>query len=272
MAYSMVAPRTFSLKLGICCRGCERKLRRLLQKIPGVHSAAIDADQGKITISGTADPERVIGEIENKYNRKAVLGPKKAPMAVQEFDDHDLVAQIQQLSGASRGLNHVEVTYSKTVKVVFNGDKNKVENITVKDDRRRQRRGRAAYQRRSSRSGAEEDGYSRAPTPCHEHRGCKDCHHEPCNLCSHGCLLRQESCHGHGSGKTCHETSSNPCCPKHKRHGKCSNFPEPVVVGSNYFPSEPPEWGYDPSAPPWPETYGYPYTSPAENPSRCAVM
>ncbi|XP_057475728.1 heavy metal-associated isoprenylated plant protein 34-like [Actinidia eriantha] len=144
MNYSMVAPKTFALQLvsTYCpCQGCEKKLKNLLQKIGGVHSIATDLEQGKVTIQGTVDPHKVIEELKKKFKIKAEVlwennpqknnqdmqivlrpQPQTQPQPMQEFNDQNLVSQVQQFSHI-KGLKQMEVTYSKTVKVTFKGKK-----------------------------------------------------------------------------------------------------------------------------------------------------
>ncbi|KAJ8566110.1 hypothetical protein K7X08_030587 [Anisodus acutangulus] len=72
MAYSLVAPNTFALKLKIHCKICEKKLRNTLLKIQGVHSVKIDEKLGNVVISGTVDPATILTMLE-KLGRKAEL-------------------------------------------------------------------------------------------------------------------------------------------------------------------------------------------------------
>ncbi|KAI8031739.1 Heavy metal-associated isoprenylated plant protein 32 [Camellia lanceoleosa] len=128
----MVAPKNFVLKLiNHCqCHGCESKLKNLLQKIHGVHSTSIDAKKGKITITGTVRPHRVIQKLQKHFKKGVLLeqSPQVHNHNLQiafEFHDQDLVPQMQQFS-AIKGLKHVEVTYSKTVKLSFKGNKDEL--------------------------------------------------------------------------------------------------------------------------------------------------
>ncbi|CAK9155249.1 unnamed protein product [Ilex paraguariensis] len=65
--YSRVASSTFVLKVNISCRGCETHIEKVLQKIPGVwpDSTVIDAEKGRVTVSGFVDPPTVIRELSN---------------------------------------------------------------------------------------------------------------------------------------------------------------------------------------------------------------
>ncbi|MCD7463160.1 hypothetical protein HAX54_050052 [Datura stramonium] len=72
MAYPLVTPNTFALKLKIHCKICEKKLRNMLLKIQGVYSVKIDEKLGNLVISGTVDPATILTMLE-KLGRKAEL-------------------------------------------------------------------------------------------------------------------------------------------------------------------------------------------------------
>ena len=79
----MVAPATFVLKVNISCRGCERDIKKVLQKIPGVwpDSTVIDSEQGRVTVSGFVDPQTVIRELRNAGKTAELLVPQAPPVA-----------------------------------------------------------------------------------------------------------------------------------------------------------------------------------------------
>ncbi|XP_057475421.1 heavy metal-associated isoprenylated plant protein 24-like [Actinidia eriantha] len=121
----MADPKTFVLQLieiPCDCYGCEKKMKKLLKKINGVHTIAGDLKQGKVTIQGIVDPHKVIKKLKKNIRIKAVLcGNNPVPEPVQEFNDQHLVSQVQQISHINR-VTQMEVTYSKTVKVRFIGN------------------------------------------------------------------------------------------------------------------------------------------------------
>ncbi|KAE9460597.1 hypothetical protein C3L33_07489, partial [Rhododendron williamsianum] len=119
--------KRFVLKLANYCEcdGCHKTLKKLLE-IDGVHSTLIDAKTGELTVSGPVDPEKVIRFLEKKG--------KKAKLVTEEIQpkrNNHRNAQIITLPAASmpqpvvvqgfKGLKQLEVTYSKNVKVKFNG-------------------------------------------------------------------------------------------------------------------------------------------------------
>lgn len=142
----MANPKSFVLELAenCQCQRCKEKLEKV-KKIDGVHSLSIDAKT--MTISGTVDPQKVIRYLE-KHNKQAKLIPKEIPpkrdnhnvqifvlpqpVIVQEFNDQNLVAQVRELAENVKGLEQVEISYTKNVKVTING-KNKDEVSTQND-------------------------------------------------------------------------------------------------------------------------------------------
>ncbi|KAJ7954951.1 Heavy metal-associated isoprenylated plant protein 33 [Quillaja saponaria] len=51
------------LKVNIHCDGCKQKVKKILQKIDGVFTTDIDAEQGKVTVSGNVDPAVLIKKL-----------------------------------------------------------------------------------------------------------------------------------------------------------------------------------------------------------------
>ncbi|KAK1355486.1 hypothetical protein POM88_048742 [Heracleum sosnowskyi] len=62
------------------CNGCMNNIKKSLQKIGGIHRICIDAEEGKITISGTIDPP-TLAKILRKIKKKSefLLKPMDEP-------------------------------------------------------------------------------------------------------------------------------------------------------------------------------------------------
>ncbi|AQK73100.1 Heavy metal transport/detoxification superfamily protein, partial [Zea mays] len=90
----LVHSQTCALKVNIHCDGCEKKVKKILHKIDGVYQSSIDAEQGKVTVSGLMDPATVIKKL-NKAGKPAQLWGAKL----------DVVSQLQklQLGGGGGG-------------------------------------------------------------------------------------------------------------------------------------------------------------------------
>ncbi|XP_039048732.1 heavy metal-associated isoprenylated plant protein 34-like isoform X2 [Hibiscus syriacus] len=68
--------QTWVLKVNIqcSCDGCKQKIRKLLQKVDGVYSCSINADQGKITVSGNVDPAVLIKKLQKSGKHAQLWG------------------------------------------------------------------------------------------------------------------------------------------------------------------------------------------------------
>lgn len=86
--------QTCVLKVSIHCEGCKKKVKKLLQKIDGVYTIAIDAEQGKVTVNGNVNPSTLIQKL-NKAGKPAELWPAKNNGA----GGFDLSRQVPKLVG-----------------------------------------------------------------------------------------------------------------------------------------------------------------------------
>ncbi|KAK4775568.1 hypothetical protein SAY87_023529 [Trapa incisa] len=68
--------QTWTLKVPIHCRGCERKVKRVLHSIHGVFTSSIDTKQHKVTVTGDVDSETLIKKLV-RSGKQAELWPKK---------------------------------------------------------------------------------------------------------------------------------------------------------------------------------------------------
>ncbi|KAM3198182.1 hypothetical protein ACQJBY_073353 [Aegilops geniculata] len=70
--FKLVKIQTHVLRVNIHCDGCKHKVKKLLKKIEGVYSVAIDVDNHKVTVTGSVDSETLI--------RKLTRGGKHAEL------------------------------------------------------------------------------------------------------------------------------------------------------------------------------------------------
>ncbi|KAK8967145.1 hypothetical protein KSP40_PGU002300 [Platanthera guangdongensis] len=68
--------QTCVLKVSIHCEGCKKKVKKLLQKIDGVYTIVIDAEQGKVTVNGNVNPSDLIKKL-SKAGKHAELWSAK---------------------------------------------------------------------------------------------------------------------------------------------------------------------------------------------------
>ncbi|KAF7837235.1 heavy metal-associated isoprenylated plant protein 33-like [Senna tora] len=74
------------LKVSIHCEGCKHKVKKVLQKIDGVFTTEIDAEQGKVTVSGIVDPSILIKKLVKSGKRAELWG---APKSNNENDNQN---------------------------------------------------------------------------------------------------------------------------------------------------------------------------------------
>ncbi|KAK2649242.1 hypothetical protein Ddye_016731 [Dipteronia dyeriana] len=150
MDCNSVAAKTCVMKMQLKCESCQKKVKKVLQKIHGVHSINIDANEGTVAVSSTVvDPQLLIAMLA-KAGQKAELlweSPQQIPLhnpnpqMKQPFKNvpmtpphpppppppppaSDLQAsgfdhgQLQELARIP-GLKHVELQHSRNMKLVF---------------------------------------------------------------------------------------------------------------------------------------------------------
>ncbi|XP_028754274.1 heavy metal-associated isoprenylated plant protein 28-like [Neltuma alba] len=62
------------ISVNIDCEGCERKIKKALQKLPGVDDVDIDMRMQKVTVMGWADQNKILKTVR-KTGKKAELWP-----------------------------------------------------------------------------------------------------------------------------------------------------------------------------------------------------
>ncbi|KAK7391979.1 hypothetical protein VNO78_20405 [Psophocarpus tetragonolobus] len=73
------------LKVNIHCDGCEQKVKKILQKIDGVYSVDIDAERGKVMVSGHVDPAKLIKKLKRSGKHAEVWGGQRGMMYNQNY-------------------------------------------------------------------------------------------------------------------------------------------------------------------------------------------
>ncbi|WOG93912.1 hypothetical protein DCAR_0313200 [Daucus carota subsp. sativus] len=254
MDQSMVAAKTFVLKTNIHCSGCEKKIKKLLQDIGGVHRISIDAAQGEIKISGTIDPQTLLKLLQKNGKKselvweplidqkdlKIMRRPKSPVNKYHGIHDEDVVSRLQKLSEI-KGLKSVELTRDG-VKITFKEDYENGQGFSGKSE---------ACSARKSPGKAMHERYD----------GEESC-------CSRNEARYKQYCDGCGRPKNCGCMAS---------HGNISQG-IPWRGPPGYFPSAPPEVPvyYPPPAPPPPQdlAYSHPFysTFSDDNPRSCNIM
>ncbi|KAG6466214.1 heavy metal-associated isoprenylated plant protein 32-like [Zingiber officinale] len=68
--------QTCTLKVNIHCDGCKKKVKKLLHKVDGVYTTSIDAEGGKVTVSGNVDPAALLKKLAKAGKHAELLAPK----------------------------------------------------------------------------------------------------------------------------------------------------------------------------------------------------
>ncbi|OMP05006.1 hypothetical protein COLO4_09124 [Corchorus olitorius] len=140
---SPLQAQTCVLKMHDKCENCLKKVKRMLQKINGVHSINIDADEGKVVVSSTIDPHQFISMLARAGKRAEILSVSSAkPQAPQPammnshkkmqyltpdqiaslmdsgINKRSKLAQFQEFAKNPR-LKQVELNQSMNIKMMF---------------------------------------------------------------------------------------------------------------------------------------------------------
>ncbi|CAL0316578.1 unnamed protein product [Lupinus luteus] len=83
------------LKVNIHCDGCEQKVKKLLQKIEGVYKVSIDAEQGKVVVSGHVDPIKLIKKLKSSGKHAELWGGNRGMMFNQNFASNPQFKNLQ---------------------------------------------------------------------------------------------------------------------------------------------------------------------------------
>ncbi|KAJ4973320.1 hypothetical protein NE237_006494 [Protea cynaroides] len=105
--FKLLKIQTYVLKVNIHCDGCKQKVKKLLQKIEGVFKVNIDAEQQKVTVSGTVDPATLIKKLV-RSGKHAELWSAKSNHNQKQQQTHcfkDNKNGQDQKQGLMKGLN-----------------------------------------------------------------------------------------------------------------------------------------------------------------------
>lgn len=260
----MVAAQTFVLKTNIHCSGCEKKIKKLLQDIGGVHRISIDAVRGKVEISGTIDPQIVLKLLEKNGKKselvwEPMIDEKEAKItrrtksaAVNKYygiHDKDLVSELRKLS---------EIKGVKSIEVNRDGLK-----ISFKENNENEQEFNGKSETCSARKSPGKAMHKKYEGECVMNNDC-DFRGKHDSGCSRNQAMYKQYCDGCGRPTNCRCMDS---------HGSSvsQGIPWP-----GYFPSAPPvpEY-YPPPAPPPPHgmAYNHPFysTFSDDNPGSCII-
>ncbi|XP_027333577.1 heavy metal-associated isoprenylated plant protein 33-like [Abrus precatorius] len=90
------------LKVNIHCDGCKNKVKKILQKIDGVFTTEIDAEQGRVTVSGNVDPNVLIKKLSKSGKHAELWGAPKGN------NNNNIANQLKnmQIDNGNSGVNN----------------------------------------------------------------------------------------------------------------------------------------------------------------------
>ncbi|KAL2661360.1 hypothetical protein AAZX31_03G219500 [Glycine max] len=98
------------LKVNIHCDGCEQKVKKLLQKIDGVYSVRVDADEGKVVVAGDVDPAKLVKKLKRGGKHAEICQNQKGEMMCNQIQNYPINPQFQNMQlgigGKDNNNNH----------------------------------------------------------------------------------------------------------------------------------------------------------------------
>ncbi|URE28183.1 heavy metal-associated domain containing protein [Musa troglodytarum] len=76
--------QTCVIKVSIHCDGCKKKVKKLLQKVDGVYTTSVDAERGRVTVSGDVDPATLIKKLSKAGKHAELLAPKNGNIIIDQ--------------------------------------------------------------------------------------------------------------------------------------------------------------------------------------------
>lgn len=106
----MLKIQTCFLRVNIHCDGCKQKIKKKLQKIEGVYSVKIDAEQGKVTVSGNVDPATLIKKLDKAGKHAELWGAPKGHNQFKEiqFDNFKGGKDNKSQKGGNQALQQMQ--------------------------------------------------------------------------------------------------------------------------------------------------------------------
>jgi copper chaperone CopZ len=92
------------------CPGCEKKIRKAVQRLEGVHDVEVDMAQQKVTVSGDVEQKKVLKAVR-RTGRRAVLWPLPYAAGAAAGAAH-VLAQQQPAAGAGAGAGPAHASHA----------------------------------------------------------------------------------------------------------------------------------------------------------------
>ncbi|KAI3704288.1 hypothetical protein L1987_74504 [Smallanthus sonchifolius] len=104
------------------CQGCNHKIKKLLDKIDGVHKTSIDLEQGKVTVYGNADPATLIKKLNKSGKHAELWGPQNNQLKNHKGDSEkdEQKGQRQMQATINKGFKDIKLSNKDQKSVKFN--------------------------------------------------------------------------------------------------------------------------------------------------------
>lgn len=64
------------VEMECACKGCEKKVKKSVQSMKGVKQVQVERGEGKLTVTGSVDPNHVLERVRSRTGKKAEFWPK----------------------------------------------------------------------------------------------------------------------------------------------------------------------------------------------------
>ncbi|CAL9132674.1 unnamed protein product [Musa acuminata var. zebrina] len=81
--------QTCVLKVHTCCVGCQKKIRKVLLKIDGVHAIDLDVKEERVIVTGNVDPAILIKKLRKKKKKKEEANMNEDGGDEERVETHD---------------------------------------------------------------------------------------------------------------------------------------------------------------------------------------
>ncbi|CAL9209212.1 unnamed protein product [Musa hybrid cultivar] len=120
--------QTCVLKVNTCCVGCQKKINKVLHKIDGVEGIHLDAEGGKVSVTGNVAPAVLITKLRKAGKIAELLHPKSGN---QQKNNQNVKSQKGGGGGGSAGegrkwFKNLKFPRLKDLKLPFNKEKEAV--------------------------------------------------------------------------------------------------------------------------------------------------
>ncbi|PKA65305.1 Heavy metal-associated isoprenylated plant protein 26 [Apostasia shenzhenica] len=108
--FKLLKIQTIILRVNIHCDGCKQKVKKLLQRIEGVYTVAIDAEQQKVIVSGNVDSATLIKKLARSGKHAELWNQKGSVSSNPQNQKHNNLNRqqcqpIKQNNGKNSSVN-----------------------------------------------------------------------------------------------------------------------------------------------------------------------